>query len=77
MPASLPGLEVRLLAPHRRSGDESGTSVDSPDPPPAREEQPREAPARAPFLDLDALADRIFQTMQRREQFERERRGLY
>jgi len=77
MPASLPGLEVRLLPPRRRSGDETGTSVDSPNPSPPREEEPKEVPARAPFLDLDALADKISQTLQRRQQFERERRGLY
>jgi len=77
MPASLPGLEVRLLPPAERSGDDTSTSVDSPDLPPVGEETQREAAVRAPFLDIDALADRIFLTLQRREQFERERRGLY
>jgi hypothetical protein len=30
-----------------------------------------------PQLDINAIADKVSQTLQRRQQFERERRGLY
>ena len=35
------------------------------------------ASAPPPPLDINAVADRVYQTLQRRQQLERERRGLY
>jgi hypothetical protein len=77
MPAPLPGLEVRLVPPEQRAVAEPRTPPDSPSPPPAREEVHQETPDRTPPLDLDALADKVYQTLKRRQQFEQERRGLY
>jgi hypothetical protein len=34
-------------------------------------------PSAPPPLDINAVAEKVYQTLQRRLQFERERRGLY
>src|SRR5205823_870219 len=73
MPNPLPDLELRLVRPEEHAVGEVHSPSDVPNPPPAREEVQREAPERAPALDLDALAEKIYQTLQRRQQFERER----
>ena len=77
MPEPLPGLEVRLVPPDVRPVGEPRAPADPPTPPTVVEEPRRAAPDGAPALDIDALADKIYQTLQRRQQFERERRGLY
>jgi hypothetical protein len=76
----LPGLQVRLLKPdeaasatHRsaNSAAEGGRSTS---------EAPRAQalpPAAPPQLDINAVADKVYQVLQRRHQLERERRGLY
>ncbi len=79
VPVPLPGLKLRLVAPEeltvageRRvpAEDSRPPAVDGTGPTPARSEQP-------PELDINAVADRVYQTLERRQQLERERRGLY
>jgi hypothetical protein len=77
LPAPLPGLEVRLVPPEHRLTSEARAPAEAPDPPPSPEERRPEPAAPPPALNIDALADRVYQTLQRRQQLERERRGLY
>jgi hypothetical protein len=77
LPAPLPGLEIRLVPPDRPVNGEAHAPAITPQPPTAPEEGPPAAPASPPALNIDAIADRVYQTLQRRQQFERERRGLY
>jgi len=77
LPAPLPGLELRLVQPEEHAVNETNSPADDPKPTPVGEETQPEPPERAPALDLDALADRIYETLQQRRQFEQERRGLY
>jgi len=76
-PVALPGLELRLAPPERQ------TSADHPPPNDAegRGSAPNATPAPAPVsppqLDINAVADKVWQTLQRRQRLERERRGLY
>jgi hypothetical protein len=79
-PMALPGVQIRLLKP-----DESASTT----PPSGKNvaEAGRSAidiskpkapmPSAPPPLDINAVADKVYQTLQRRLQFERERRGLY
>jgi hypothetical protein len=76
LPAPLPGLEVRLVPPEQRVASEAPVPSDAAYPPPPEERRP-EASAPPPPLNIDALADRVYQTLKRRQQLERERRGLY
>jgi hypothetical protein len=81
LPVALPGLQIRLVTPdapapatQRSAADaaEGGRSTvevpKAPTPPPA---------APPPPLDINFVADKVYQTLQRRHQLERERRGLY
>jgi hypothetical protein len=79
-PMALPGVQIRLLKPDEPASTTppSGTNVaeggrsaidrSKPQPP---------MPAAPPPLDINAVADRVYQVLQRRHQLERERRGLY
>ena len=77
-PTPLPGLELRLVSPEQavREGgspaDGSAGSLQSTDRP-----TPPAVSAPPAQLDIDAVADRVYQTLQRRQQLERDRRGLY
>jgi hypothetical protein len=82
LPGLLPGLELRLVPPDQpvpathwplSSATESGqpTEEKSQSPGPATSTPP------IPQLDIEAVADRVYHTLRRREQVERERRGLY
>jgi hypothetical protein len=79
-PMALPGVQIRLLKP-----DESASTT----PPSGKNvaEGGRSAidiskpkalmPSAPPPLDINAVAEKVYQTLQRRLQLERERRGLY
>jgi hypothetical protein len=77
-PTVPPGVQIRLFRPHESaiqpSGDHAGTSGRSAI---ASSKPPAPPSAAPPTLDINALADRVYQTLQRRHQLERERRGLY
>lgn len=81
LPVPLPGMELRLASRdwrmekgldrknHDPSEPHNGPSAPPPVAPPARPE--------TSALDLNAVADKVYQTLMRRRQRERERRGLY
>ena len=75
-PVPVPGFEVRLVQPAEREtaaqpkaaepGDAAKTNA-APTPP----------PPQAPPLDINAIADKVYKTLMRRERLERERKGLH
>lgn len=75
-PVPLPGFEVRILSPeeqHNRADENPEESSDvSPTPPTRAADQ-----SQQPQVDIDKIADRVYQTLTRRQQLERERKGLY
>jgi hypothetical protein len=79
LPNPIPNLEMRLVIP------ENGTSQSNQHPKEASDSQtvtdtsgsPPSVPPPQPNLDINAIADKVYHTLQRRQQFERERRGLY
>jgi len=82
-PVPMPGLKVRLFSP---SVEPQATFARLPRSP--GEEQQRESkpevpaasqhpPAGEPRIDINAVADKVYETLTRRQQFERERKGLY
>ena len=74
LPVPMPGLEIRLASPaSQEDRDQSTQSVDR-SPSPA---SPPSPPPSAPQLNINEIADKVYQTLQRRQQFERERRGMY
>lgn len=81
LPAQLPGLQLRLVSPEKQAtvsyhppapaNGRQPTADGSPPPVPVTASPP------TPQLDINAVADKVYQTLMRRQQFERERRGLY
>ncbi|MCA1558376.1 MAG: hypothetical protein LC731_07550 [Acidobacteria bacterium] len=83
MPAQLPGLEMRLLTPEEQSSrfndarEASETQHQA-----AHDKSENHAgafaqPPETSALNINEVADRVYQTLVRRQQLERERRGLY
>lgn len=74
LPVPMPGLEIRMASPTAQANstqatqpiDNSSSTAFVPPPPPP-----------APQLNINEIADKVYQTLQRRQQFERERRGLH
>ena len=85
VPAALPGIEVRGLSPDvpafsiqpAHAAEEARPAVESAKTPGPSPALPPPLPAAPPPLDINALADKVYQTLVRRQQFEQERRGLY
>lgn len=77
LPTSLPGLELRMLAPKEQSPVINAERGQQPGP--GATEPPGPAPALppAPQLNINEVADKVYQTLMRRQQLERERKGLY
>ncbi|MGH9936312.1 MAG: hypothetical protein ACREAM_08700 [Blastocatellia bacterium] len=71
MPIALPGLELRLAQPEQQAS----TAHDQPRA--VEDRQPATSASAPPPLDINAIADKVWNTLQRRQQLERERRGLY
>jgi hypothetical protein len=75
-PAPLPGLEVRLLNAAPRAGNDQHAIRDSKESsasvPPRRQAAPPSPP-----LNIDAIADKVYHVLQRRQRFERERKGRF
>jgi hypothetical protein len=76
---ALPGVQIRVLRPDEwapatqppgNNVAESGRST-------IERKSQTPVPAALPPLDINAVADRVYQVLQRRHQLERERRGLY
>jgi hypothetical protein len=77
LPAPLPGLELRLLRTEQQASTDNRSSQSSDNEQPATSVPTPPPAATAPPLDINAIADKVYQTLQRRQQVERERRGLY
>jgi hypothetical protein len=79
-PVALPQLQVRMLNPDeaasatQRSANRAAEGGRSTSEAPRAQALPPTAP---PPLDINAVADKVYQALQRRHQLERERRGLY
>ncbi len=83
MPVPLPGLELRLVSP----GEEDSSThtlqhvADADDRQPAADDStpPMYVPASPPRpeLDINEVAEKVYNTLVRRQQIERERMGLY
>jgi hypothetical protein len=77
-PMALPGIQIRLLRPDESAMQPSGNNVAKPGRSTIASSKPQTPPSAAPPpLDINAVADKVYQTLQRRHQLERERRGLY
>jgi hypothetical protein len=77
-PMALPGIQIRLLRPDESAIQPSGNNVAKPGRSTIASSKPQTPPSAAPPpLDINAVADKVYQTLQRRHQLERERRGLY
>ena len=75
LPEPSPGLEMRLASP-RKTGLESETVF----PERSRADDsilPPSAPDSTAQIDINEVTDRVYLTLQRRQQLERERKGLY
>jgi len=78
LPAALPGLEFRLIPPEQSpSSTEDKAKRSAASATPAPSPASPTPPATAPAVDINAVADKVYQTLMRRRQFERERKGLY
>lgn len=81
LPTALPGLELRLVSPEQQASviHRPSDGVDRHQPPANGSTPPMPAPAppSAAPLDVNAIADKVYQKLLRRQQLERERRGLY
>lgn len=81
LPAPLPGIELRLVSPEILAPAARRPANDAEDGQPLKNELTPPAPvpaaSPAPQLDINTVADRVYQTIIRRQQLERERRGLY
>jgi len=73
------GLELKLVSPaadaavsHRPVIARAETRTEN-----APATAPNPGLSTQPKIDINAIADKVYQTLQRRQQFERERRGLY
>lgn len=81
LPVPLPGLELRLVSPEKQSSpiDRPLDTADGRQPKADVSTSPTTTSASLapPQLDINAVADKVYQMLQRRQQLERERRGLY
>ena len=79
-PVALPGIQLRLLTPDAAEAASKASTPNTPQGGRSTAEKPKEpAPISAtpPPLDIDAVANKVYQTLQRRHRLEQERRGLY
>jgi hypothetical protein len=76
-PVPVPGLKIRVLdrAPREASNDRIRNDTDQAETSSPR--RPVAAPPAAPQLNIDAVADKVYRLLQRRQRFERERTGRY
>ncbi len=78
-PMAMPGLQIRPVRPDASAPATRRSTNDAPEGGRSAMGTPK-GPAPAPPpppLDINAVADKVYQTLQRRHQLERERRGLY
>jgi hypothetical protein len=77
--ADLPGVQIRLLKPHEwaPATQPPGNNIADGGRSTSERKPQTPVPAAPPPLDINAVADKVYQALQRRFQFERERRGIY
>ena len=75
-PVPVPGFEVRLVQPAER---ESAAQPKAAEPGDAAKTKaaPAPPPPATPPLDINAIADKVYKTLMRRDRLERERKGLH
>jgi len=76
LPVPMPGLEIRMASPATQADRHQSTQSVEHSPSPAIPPSPPPSPP-TPQLNIDEIANKVYQTLQRRQQFERERRGMY
>lgn len=76
LPVPMPGLEIRLASPATQEERYQSTKPVDHSPSPSIPPSPP-PPTPTPQLNINEIADKVYQTLQRRQQFERERRGLH
>ena len=79
LPVALPGLQIRLVTPDAPEPATQRSAADAAEGGRSTVEVPKGPPPVPPQppLDINSVADKVYQTLVRRQQFERERRGLY
>ena len=79
LPVALPGLQIRLVTPDAPEPATQRSAADAAEGGRSTAEVPKGPPPVPPQppLDINSVADKVYQTLVRRQQFERERRGLY
>lgn len=81
LPEPLPKLEMRLVSPEQHQASSTrltpNTANDGQKATHLTPELPAPAPPATAPLDVNAIADKVYQKLLRRQQLERERRGLY
>ena len=75
LPAPLPGLDLRIVTPEERDRAETAPEAPAWKPPMDRKASGRDV--AGPPLDIEALADRVVQKIERHQKRERDRKGLY
>jgi hypothetical protein len=73
-PTPMPGLEFRLLRSVPRD-DEEPARRDADEPSARAPRRPAAPPPAAPPLNIDAVADKVYRLLERRQRLERERKG--
>jgi hypothetical protein len=80
LPAVLPGLEFRPVHPEVLAAQTERSKTDAVENGPAKvveEPNPVSVGPSAPPLDINAVADKVYQTLLQRQLLERERKGVY
>src|SRR5262249_52040020 len=80
-PVRLPGLELRLVSPEKSPSGARRPAEVAQDERPTTAATPLQPPAPAapspPALDINAISEKVYDRLLRRQRLERERRGLY
>jgi hypothetical protein len=80
-PGTLPGLELRLVSPDKQPSGSRRLAEVAQDARQTTAAVPLQPPAPAapspPVLDINAISAKVYDRLLRRQQLERERRGLY
>jgi hypothetical protein len=76
-PVPIPGLEIRVLGRAPRGANDEPAMRNKAETDTGVRPLPAPAPSAVPRLNIDAVADKVHYLLQRRQRFERERRGRY
>ena len=76
-PVPVPGLEIRVIERAPRGAQDEPAARSNGDADAGVPPRPAPTPSAAPSLNIDAVADKVYHLLQRRQRFERERKGRY